>query len=377
MFSSARTMLALHRFLLRFALVSSSAFILGFLYVYLGYTIAIVSVGFASLYLLAAVFAPLFTKLLEIIGARLSLYLAVVALMGSLASVISVLQSPWFLMPAICWYFVFMLLYRLLYRIPYAIERETVGEAQLMIEVGDIVLALVPIAAGIAAALFGLSAVLSFMIVILFLCALPLYFVPSFNMTFPWSYSETVHVLFGGANRMQLVHDLSRGAHSALLLVVWPMVAFGILRASFDSLGLAVSVSMLTALLMHKALQKIARSWHPESVSNVIALVGSSAWIARIFIGSPIDVYVINAYHSGGTSLRKESGQYHTIEHRSDSDVWLDEMTVVREMGENLGRAGVLAFAALLAFAFGSGVAFVICCIVAAFLALATGFASR
>lgn len=377
MFATARAMLALHRFLLRFALVSSSAFILGFLYVYLGYTIAYVASGFGMVYLLAAVFTPISARILHIVGARSALLLSIICLMGALGSIVSALQSPWFLFPAIAWYFVFMLLYRVLYRIPYETERQAIGNSDTLVDVGEVVLALVPIAAGIAAAIFGLSSLLLFMVGILFLSALPLYFVPSYNVHFTWTYSRAVHELLSSGNRAQLLHDITRGAHSVLLLIIWPMIAFGFLQASFDSLGLAVSISMLTALLMHKALEKIAKSWHPQSVSHMMAIVSSSAWIARVFISAPIDVYVINAYHSGGTSFRKLSGQHHAIETRSDSDIWLDEMTVVREMGENIGRCIALATLAVLALVFGSGLAFMAACILGAFLALAVGFSNR
>ncbi len=338
--------LRLHRLLLRIAFSASNAFawifIFGFFYGLSGGDVAMGLLHAVYLYALSQTTAILLTPFAaralrdgmrrEMLIGALSASAALVLLGASFTSVL----GPYALF-AMVGVALLLGMYRALYWVPYEVERNDIHTAPAKLSF-EILVALMPAFVGSIFAYHGVyeSRVLFGIAAVMLLALIPLGWIPDLYEGFPWGYLETFGQLLERPHRRLIAGAIIDGVQGAALILIWPLAIFLVLGWSVLFVGLILSFTMLMLIVSSGILRRYPRRLRIfESLPVRIAIV-SSAWVGRMFIFNPVSIVAADAYlHAGDPKI---SADRSTMEQSADAGHFIDEYTVVREMGLLLGR---------------------------------------
>ena len=167
--------------------------------------------------------------------------------------------------------------------------------------------------------------------------------------TFEWSYGETVHELFKRSNNLAVGLFILDGIQGAVLLLIWPLAAFLILGQSFVNLGAVLTATLCVAFLGRYLVRNALKKMRLHKSPSVLAVTVFSTWIARLAVGTPVQILTIDVLYNSGSSPRRFSIDSYAGEQAADGGHYVDEYTAIKEMGLCLGRMAVtLLFVVLL-----------------------------
>ncbi len=298
----ASTALSVHRFLVRLANSLPVAFLWIFIFGYFASEGALIGDALAHtlfLYALSEIITMIATPitLRYIAGSMLRGVVFGTALLGLTYAYIGALALGLF-PHGIAMIGVLFGLYRAFYRVPYTLERAAASDWRPH-PVAEFVLALMPLAAGLALSMGLPFFSLVFLSSILALMALgPAALVPTVEDRFSWSYRETFMRFLHESNAGIVFNSMMEGAKGVTLVVLWPLALFLLGVPTPALLGALVSATLLLTLL------------------------------SRTRTGMII------------------------IEHRMDGGSFIDEYTALKEMGASLGRAIICCAIAAIAVLF-------------------------
>jgi hypothetical protein len=327
-----------HRFLLRVARALASSFVWvtlflvvarpsgiasGIVAVILGYGLAAAMTFFVAPVVAAEVGHGL--RRMMIIGTSvLALGYGFVAALGNRADGDHALYAV--LLFAVCYG-----LYRALYLAPYRVEMHTQPHTPSLGR--EAVVAFSPLVAGIAASVYGPIAVLFGSAALALASIIPLSSATDVYESFVWSPRETYDALFASRHRHLLYASFARGIESTALFLVWPIIVFFLVGGSYVFLGLVMTLSFLVILIARSSLRRMFGKAH--------GFVMSLRWVAAGAVAAPSGIIPVTILlhalaHSGSDELL-------ALDHSDDGGTFIDELTVLKEMGGALGKL-VLCF---------------------------------
>jgi len=359
--------LALHRFLLRFALAGASIFawIVLFQYFYLvGGNLALAVSQTAFLYALSALITCLATpyaaRALRA-GTRRAITFALLLAIASFTVLGATLEGFWGSQGtggAIGVFAVLFGLYRALYWIPYEVEASTAGTRRSF--AAEILIALAPL----CAALFITTVVPALMwlfyiaALIIGLSALAILSAPDTYENFSWGYRQTFHELISREHRAYVTQAIVEGISGAALLLFWPLAVFLLIGWSYAVLGVILSLTFLVAILLRtpaRALLRYAGLTNSRLLSGVLA---ASPWLFRLTIASPLSVVLVDSYFYT-TTPRRMGVDPLSFEQYADGGSLIDEYTALKEMALSIGKVAACFLAAFVAILLSVPAAFV------------------
>ncbi len=390
----AGTALRTHRLLLRMAFSASNLFAWLFIFEYF-YRVSgdtgIAIVHTLLLYALSQTIATLFTPLsarwlrhgmLREIICGVAMAAVAFFCLGEAFQLGHVVHGPlngfYFYTVAITGFAIALGVYRALYWVPYEIERRTIQTPASRFAI-EICVALMPAFVGTLLVSYGLldSWLLMISGFVMSLSLIPLIWIPDRYEGFPWGYRETFARLIDHAHRRLVFGAITDGIQGTALLLIWPLAIFLIVGWSYELLGLLLSFTLLVLLIVRDGMDGFARRLRTVRSLPVRVAIVSSAWIGRILVFNPASIIVADAYlHTGNPKI---STDHSAFEQTSDAGHFIDEYTVVREIGLLIGRillCIVFAFVASLFSLFVAfGAAFVIAGIAAGLSVIASNTA--
>src|SRR3989344_5549713 len=317
---------ALHRVLLRVTLsaaqVFSWIFVFQFFYVRYGSIaggIASVALTYALTQVITILLTPWTARMLRHGFRRLLVYAVVF-----LACAFTVLAASFAgYLGGLGWgiglYAVFMGAYRAFYWVPY--EVALVGQAREIMPsrtryVSEILVAIMPALAGFLLTSGPVAPIvlLSAAALLAVVAVLPLTGMRDTHEGFIWKYRQTFHELFAHSRRRMTLEAVMHGVEGAALLLLWPLVVFGLLIRG----------------LFHAPLSRAG--------SPVLALLAASAWIMRLTVGGAVGVILVDTYFYVGSRPQRRGIDTATYEQSADNTTFVDEHTALKEMGIALGR---------------------------------------
>ncbi len=342
---SAGNALRTHRLLLRLAFSASNAFAWIFIFEYLyllSNDVGAALVHVALLYALSQTIAILFTPLAarglrngmrrEMIFAVLAAASAFIFLGASFQGLFGQLT-----LVVLVGFALLLGLYRALYWIPYQIERHDMQAPSSRLSF-EIIIALVPTFIGSLFVLHTIheSWVLFGAASVMILALLPFITIPDVYEGFSWNYRETFGQLIDRAHRRVALGAFFDGIQGAALLLVWPLAIFLMIGRSYELFGLILSFTLLILLILRDIVGRSTRRPHLLRSLPIRVAIVSSAWIGRIFVINPLSIIIADAYlHTGNPKI---STDHSAFEQTSDAGHFIDEDTVVREIGLLSGR---------------------------------------
>lgn len=346
----SRAGLGAHRFLLRAGLAGSLLFAWIFIFQY--YTLDSQSVYFGLqrvlfLYGLSQIvcilLTPLCARTLRNGAKRMMVFsisflsLAYIGLAVSLAGLLGESTALGFLLFSLA-----LGAYQAMYWIPYSVEYDAVGRNAQNFISKELLLAMMPILAGIALFddPFAPISLLFGMVGLFMVSLLPLIHVPEQYEGFSWSFQETFGELIEPAHRHFVASSLASGFEGTLLLLFWPIAIFLILGGSFPLFGILMGFTLLVSLILKDA----GQTAHASS-PLLAAAHAASTWIIRIFVITPVSLMLVETYGSGVPGTRSD---HFATEQRGDNGSYIDELSALKEISLALGRLLAALFAALL-----------------------------
>jgi len=356
--------LFIHRLLMRAALafgnLFSWIFVFEFFYLY-SYSLPIALSRVALLYALAQVVSslliPLSARYLgngmrrEMVFGAISCASALIFLGALFQGVLGPLYGI-----GIALFAIFFGFYRAFYWVPYGIESEQFKNTASL--PGEILVALMPALAGVLFILRNDSETLT-----LFLAALlvvfsliPLIFVPETYERFGITYRDAFAALFIRGQRGVVWSAFVDGVQGAALLIFWPLAIFIVVGGSYAMLGIIFSITCLILIAIRLLLDRTHSQFLIKVSLPVRIAIVSSAWIARPVVGSPATAVLADSYlHLGNAHY---SVDHPAFEQSADLGHYIDEVTVMREIGLAFGRIALCICVVILSALFSIPVVF-------------------
>ena len=257
--------------------------------------------------------------------------LAFVSFGASLASVF----SP---MLGLLLFAIFIGTYRAFYWTPYVVEKDYQGTYENIPQ--EIFIACMPLVVGytLLNGAFGAALLLFAGSTILIASLAPLFMVPEMHEKFIWSYRESFAELFEPKFNRIIESSFLSGLQGTALLLLWPLSVFIIVGLSYKLMGLVLSATILSAILLRARGQKMLESRDLLHVTMV-----ATSWALRLAVASPVVAVFVNAY----SAPTDASADFVSHEQAADNGTFLDEHTVLKEIALCLGRVTMCIVAAV------------------------------
>ncbi|HEY4516521.1 MAG TPA: hypothetical protein VJG64_01100 [Candidatus Paceibacterota bacterium] len=156
--------------------------------------------------------------------------------------------------------------YPAFYRVPYSTQYAALVPSGIPWLAMEILLAAVPLVAGVFLMQGGETAQLFFASGgVCFLALLLLAFVPNVHEAFTWGYYETFAHLIARENRCALLISVGRGISGAALFLVWPLVLLFVFAGSPLGIGATFSATLLVILLFRTSHRRVLVEDHAEA----------------------------------------------------------------------------------------------------------------
>ncbi|MCR4280913.1 MAG: hypothetical protein NUV88_01105 [Candidatus Kaiserbacteria bacterium] len=231
--------------------------------------------------------------------------------------------------------------YRALYWIPYQLEASTDNRERSRLPiVYEALIALMPAFAGITMMTvdFAYIRILFGGAVILILSLVPIMKVRDLPERFSWHYKETFRQLFREAHSRIINASVAGGLQSAVLFLIWPISVFLIVGSDYETLGIILSATLLAILFLRYIYRKLGRKMQFERSITVQVFFSFSGWAMRLFVGSPVGVFLADSYSHASSPRSSHSIDAFAFEQSADNGSFIDEYTALKEMGLAIGR---------------------------------------
>lgn len=358
----------LARIIQRISLGSLGVFIPIYFYTAFQYSLATVIAIFVALSGIYIVGLPLAARLLRTIGTRALMMWATVFAAGTSLALFLFPDQPAL---AALLFIIATAGFRLTYWIPYHVSlsyeldpAHRGSQLAFLANTQSLVLAVVPLLGGVIISVYGFN-VLFLLATITMICALvPLLFIKTSYEEYSWDYVDTFVHLFKRENRSVFFAHFANGAQSTALLIFWPLYLFTLLDERFTAVGLIATLTVFGVLLLRWFTGYILEHWNRNAVIRLGALLESSGWTLKLFVQTPVEIFVIDTIHTFGNSVNTTAFDAVTYEQSSDNGRFVDEYTVLKEMALHSGRIGMLVLVGALLWYTDIRVAFMLAAII-------------
>lgn len=219
-----------------------------------------------------------------------------------------------------------------------------------------------PIAAGFIIASAGYGALFGTIIVLLIAATISYAYVPETPTHFDWSWKQTWNQFCSRRYRGLVIGEFAFGAETIVNVVVWPIFLYQILNGNLFEIGalstVIVGVTIILQLLLGRYLDKKGGS--KEKTLRNASVLYAIGWIFKIFVLSAANVFFVGLYHNVTKIFTQTPFTAIMYDISSDEGSLVDELTVLREMANHLGRAASLIAIALLTLVIPLGWTFIV-----------------
>jgi len=211
----------------------------------------------------------------------------------------------------------------------------------------------IPLISGLIIAKFGFNILFIIAIVLYLLASFPYMAVPRTKEKFSWTILETWKQFFSKKRRNMVCAYMADGAENMVGLTVWPIFIYQLLNGDYFQIGtlstLIIGITVTLQLFTGKYVDsKISKEKAVHWGSTLYAL----GWIAKVFIVTAFQIFIVGAYHSITSILLRTPFDALTYEIAADQGHYVDEFTVLREMSINLGRTIMAGLIIVISFYF-------------------------
>lgn len=195
-----------------------------------------------------------------------------------------------------------------------------------------------PIISGYIIAFYGFSSVFLFATLLQILSLIPLWYLPNKFVKYEFGYFETFRKLFHRKYRLMTFAMAANGAENLVGVIVWPIFLFTIFDGKYLDLGVFASVVIIISIMLELFIGKQTDSKSKNKLIRFGTEIYSLGWVAKAFVTTVLGVFAAATFHSFGSILLRTPLAAVIYEQAADSGHYIDEYTVLRELGLNIGR---------------------------------------
>ena len=244
----------------------------------------------------------------------------------------------------------FLTLSRMFYWIPYHTDlakltsKKARGkEIALLTSIASLISIAVPLASGFIISRFGFTALFAIALGIDLVSTLPILFIKPINEKYSYSFFQTFKELFSKKNRRLFWAYFGDGAEAIVGVVIWPIFIFQLLKGEYLVVGVVSSLVVLASIVFRLIMGNVTDKFSKRKLIKVGSILYALGWIVKIFIQTAFQIFIINAYHSFVSIIRRNPFTTLMYEQAADRGHYVDEYTVLREVAINIGRTLMLA----------------------------------
>ena len=182
------------------------------------------------------------------------------------------------------------------------------------------------------------------------LSLIPLYSVSDTREGFSWGYQRTFHELFTSHHRALVCAAIADGLSGAALLLFWPIAAFLIVGWSYEMLGIILTLTFLSVLVLRDFVRAILKTIGVAESVAVQVTLAASGWVMRLFVASPLSIVLVDSYYYAGTPTKRVGVDPFSFEQSADNGTYVDEYTALKEIDLAVGKISACLIATALLF---------------------------
>lgn len=221
-----------------------------------------------------------------------------------------------------------------------------------------------PIISGYIIAYYGFSSIFLFATLLQIFSLIPLWYLPNKFVKFEFGYFETFRKLFHKKYRNMIFAMAANGAENLVGVIVWPIFLFTIFDGKYLDLGVFAAVIIIISIMLELLIGKETDSKSKKKLVRFGTEIYSLGWVAKAFVTTVVGVFAAATFHSFGSILLRTPLAAVIYEQAADSGHYIDEYTVLREIGLNIGRVLMVILLIVLMSRFSIAWSFVIAAIV-------------
>jgi MFS family permease len=331
-----------NRIILQLAIGILGLFFPILLFKFFNYDIRKVILYYIISFILCALFLPLGAMIMTKIGLKKSIFAGTFFYLCYFISLYFVNNNY---STAIYLTVLFITLFRILYWIPYHTnfaqftnKRSRGKELAFLISIASILTTILPVASGFVIQNFGFNILFFCSTLITITSFVPLLFLKTVNEKYCYTYLQTFKELFRKENRRMLYAYIGDGAETIVGYVIWPIFIFELLKGNFLSVGIVSSLVIFFSIIFRLFMGELSDKKPKRQLIKIGSVLYSFGWIAKFFVHSFFQIFIINTYHNFVLIIRKTPFTSLMYEQAADRGHYVDEYTVLREISLCIGR---------------------------------------
>ncbi|MEK7072306.1 MAG: MFS transporter, partial [Patescibacteria group bacterium] len=205
--------------------------------------------------------------------------------------------------------------------------------------ISSLVSIFVPIISGWIIYNYDFDVLFLIVIILIAVSVLPLFMVRPTYEKFSFSFLETWRQFFKKKNRPMALSFFSIGIENMIGGIIWPIFIFQLLEGNFLKVGVISSVIILSTIILQLVMGSYTDKFNKYKLLKWGSGLYALGWILKAFVLTGFQIFVVSAYHNFAAIIMQTPFSAITYEKAADSGHYVDELTVLREIALNLGRA--------------------------------------
>ncbi len=334
--------LYINRLLIQTAFGLLTGFSVLFFYEKFGNSIYKTLLMYAVLYSVFMVTYHFAASLLNKIGMRKMMIIAILGLATMLLSRVFWDYSPLIILAT---YIISSSIYKSLYWIPYHIEfasftdyKNRGKQVAFLYNIGAILASLLPFIGGYILTIRGYNTLFIIGVVFALLSIIPLFKIQETHEKYTWSLKRLISEIFQEENRPIVASTIGNGMQTTIAAIIWPIFIFITIQNNYLKFGFILAIVAITMVglrwLIGTVIDKFGRS-KVLKIGNTLYVTG---WLFKIFIESAFGIFIVDVYHNLGGVINSLSYSVSVYDQAADNGHYIDEFTVLTEVTFILGQ---------------------------------------
>lgn len=208
-----------------------------------------------------------------------------------------------------------------------------------------------PFLSGWIIANYGFNVLFLIAIILVTLSVVPLFFISPTYEKFSFSFWETWRQFFRRDYRRVAVSFFATGVENTVGLIIWPVFIFQLLQGDFLKVGYISSLIVLSTIMINLIIGFYADKFNKRLILKYGTALYALGWFFKTFVATAFQIFVTSAYHNFAAVAIQTPFNALVYEKAADAGHYVDELTVIREMALNLGRAfGIILLLVMINF---------------------------
>jgi len=208
--------------------------------------------------------------------------------------------------------------------------------------ISSVVAIFIPLISGWIISNHGFQVLFLIAIVLISVSIVPLFLVKPTYEKFTFTFSQTWKNLWGKRYRKMTLCKFADGIENSVGAIMWPIFIFQVLNGNFFEVGALSSLIVLVTVVVKLGVGNLTDKFDKRKLMKVGSGLYAIGWFFKIFVNTGFDIFIASSYHNFSQIVMKTPFDALIYEKAADSGHYVDEITVMKEIALNLGRASCI-----------------------------------